>query len=157
MPYTQVTDRVWQCNDCGAHAGSPRDVKHHGTCKPGESKKWEEIYENANAWIDCNWFEVIDCNEDTQEIYHAVCTKPSPCWPNCKSCTDREAYMDTVAQVQEADMLGAVVPPVLMRSKSAVLMPSDVEVLTGSVNRTVRIDRAEDAEVKRLYHIYKSL
>ena len=157
MPYTQVTERVWQCNDCGAHAGSPRDVKHHGTCKPGESKKWEEIYENANAWIDCNWFEVIDCDEDTQKIYHAVCSMPSTCWPNCASCTDRKAYKDVVAEVQEADALGVCTPTVLMRSNSAVLMPSDVEILIGSINRRVRINPDEDAEVKRLYHMWESL
>ena len=114
MPYTNVMDGVWQCNDCGAHAATQEAVVHHGTCQPGESKTWEELY--------------------------------------------AKDYEESVALLQEAEMLGAAVaPPVLMRSKSAVLMPSDVEVLAGSVNRTVRIDRTEDAEVKRLYHIYKSL
>jgi len=50
--YTQVVEAgefegaedVYSCNDCGAHADKPENVKHHDTCKPGESKKWEEYY-----------------------------------------------------------------------------------------------------------------
>jgi len=44
-----------------------------------------------------------------------------------------------------------------MSSIEAELWAADVEVLDGSINRSVRIDPTEDAEVKRLYHIYKSL
>jgi hypothetical protein len=52
MPYTQVEDvndfegaqEFWSCNDCGAHADKPENVKHHDSCTPGESKKWEKFY-----------------------------------------------------------------------------------------------------------------
>ena len=46
--YTNVVKHVWQCNDCGAHADSKENVVHHGSCTPGESKKWEEIWRNLN-------------------------------------------------------------------------------------------------------------
>jgi len=50
--YTQVehpddyegAGTIWSCNDCGAHANKPENVKHHDSCKPGESKKWEDYY-----------------------------------------------------------------------------------------------------------------
>jgi len=32
------------CNDCGAFSIKPKEVKHYNSCKPGESKKWEEHY-----------------------------------------------------------------------------------------------------------------
>ena len=106
---------------------------------------------------DCEFFEIIDWDEETQEIYHAVCTMPSPHWANCGSCPDRVPYREQAALLQEADMLGTYEPPVLMRSAGAALWQSDTEVLDGSINRSVRINPDEDAEVKRLYHIYKSL
>jgi hypothetical protein len=41
---------------------------------------------------DCEFYEVIDWDEDTQEIYHAVCTLPSPVWPNCNRCKSKAEY-----------------------------------------------------------------
>jgi len=109
--------------------------------------------------VDCDYFEVIDWEEDTNKIIHAVCSMPSPCWPNCGSCTDRVPYKykENAALLQEADMLGLYKPPVLLRSKAAALWQSDVDVLDGSQDIAVRINPYEDAEVKRLYHIWKSL
>jgi hypothetical protein len=37
---------------------------------------------------DCAYFEIIDWDEDTDEILYAVCGLPSPCWPNCKNCSN---------------------------------------------------------------------
>jgi len=107
--------------------------------------------------VDCEFFEIIDWDESTNEILHAVCSMPSTCWPNCGSCTDRVAYKDTAAEVQEAADLGTYKPTVLVHSAIAELWQSDVDVLDGSINRGVRINPDEDAEVKRLYHIWKSL
>ena len=42
--YTWVDENICVCNDCGAHASSEEGVVHHKTCKPGESKKWENFY-----------------------------------------------------------------------------------------------------------------
>ena len=115
--YTRVMDNIWQCNDCGAHAATKEQVKHHDTCKPGESQKWEEFYGEE----------------------------------------DDTSYREAAAMLQEADTLGMYKPPVLMRSLGAALWQSDVDVLSGNINRSVRINPDEDAEVKRLYQIYKSL
>ena len=57
--YTKVLDSnefddawdVWQCNDCGAHADKPVNVKHHKTCQPGESAKWQKFYEEENTVV----------------------------------------------------------------------------------------------------------
>lgn len=46
--YTRVEYNVFVCDDCGAHAEDPREVKHHPTCNPGESRHWEEFYSEAN-------------------------------------------------------------------------------------------------------------
>lgn len=35
------------CNNCGASAPTPEEIKHHPTCTPGESKKWQDFYEKA--------------------------------------------------------------------------------------------------------------
>lgn len=32
------------CDDCGAFAETPEDVKHYPSCKPGDSEKWEKYY-----------------------------------------------------------------------------------------------------------------
>lgn len=45
----------------------------------------------------------------------------------------------------------------LMNSAVAVLTQADVDILDGSINRSVRTNDDADTEVKRLYHIYKSL
>ena len=46
---------------------------------------------------------------------------------------------------------------VLLKTQLIWLTQGDVDILDGSINRSVRIDKDEDVEVKRLYHIYKSL
>jgi hypothetical protein len=53
---------VWQCNDCGAYADKPDKVKHHATCKPGESARWQKYYEEEdiieakeNHYYDTRW------------------------------------------------------------------------------------------------------
>ena len=107
--------------------------------------------------VDCEFFEIIDWDEYTNTIIHAVCSMPSPTWPNCNRCQHKVEYADTAAEIQEADMLGTYKPTTLMHSASASLWQSDVDVLDGSINRGVRINPDEDTEVKRLYHIYKSL
>lgn len=33
------------CDDCGAHADTESNVQHWPTCKPGESKHWQELYD----------------------------------------------------------------------------------------------------------------
>lgn len=38
---------VFTCNDCGAHANTKEGIKHHSTCVPGESEKWEAYYTKA--------------------------------------------------------------------------------------------------------------
>ena len=43
--------------------------------------------------VDCDYFEVIDWDQDTNEIYHAVCGKSSACFPNCNSCNERVPYL----------------------------------------------------------------
>lgn len=43
---------------------------------------------------ECEWFEIIDWDEDTNEIIHAVCTLPSPAWPNCNRCKKKAEYRD---------------------------------------------------------------
>ena len=45
--YTEY-GKVCCCDNCGAFASKPEDIKHHSTCKPGESKFWQDFYENAN-------------------------------------------------------------------------------------------------------------
>jgi hypothetical protein len=35
------------CDNCGAHADDPNEIKHHATCKPSESKYWQDYYEQA--------------------------------------------------------------------------------------------------------------
>lgn len=42
--YTWIEDDVCVCDNCGAHASSEKEVKHHKTCRPGESKRWEKVY-----------------------------------------------------------------------------------------------------------------
>ncbi len=97
--------------------------------------------------VDCEFFEIIDWNEETQEIYHAVCTMPSPCWPNCNRCQNKVEYRD-VAPTSN---------PILISSKDERLFRTDAALLGKSPNATVRQEPADDLEVKRLYDIYKSL
>lgn len=43
---------------------------------------------------ECEAFEIIDWDEDTNEIIHAVCTDHNPCWPNCNLCMGVAEYAD---------------------------------------------------------------
>jgi hypothetical protein len=101
--------------------------------------------------VKCEFFEIIDWDEETQEIYHAVCTMPSPCWPNCNRCQSRVEYRD----VEEEET--PVYDTLMTGAYGAVLIQRDVDILDGSINRSVRLTDVQDAEVKRLYKIYKSL
>jgi hypothetical protein len=51
--YTKIDDGVggviWTCDDCGEYASTPEKIKHHPTCKPGESKRWAEYYDKAGT------------------------------------------------------------------------------------------------------------
>lgn len=35
---------IFQCCNCGAHADSPKDIKHYTSCIAGESDKWARYY-----------------------------------------------------------------------------------------------------------------
>ena len=37
---------IYQCNDCGAYHANEKSIKHYVTCNPGESKRWELVYES---------------------------------------------------------------------------------------------------------------
>jgi hypothetical protein len=91
----------------------------------------------------CEFFEIIDWDEETNEVLHAVCTMPSPCWPNCKKCKSRMEYREDDHSLLSSDM--------------ADLTQGDIDTLTGSINRTVRMNPAGDAEVKRLFNIWIQL
>jgi len=104
--------------------------------------------------VDCDYFEIIEWDEETEQIYNAMCSMPSPCWPNCGSCVDRKPYIEPVPV--------PTTPPnpsdkVMLNTQLIALTQGDVDILDGSRSRHVRIDNYEDAEVKRLYDIYKSL
>jgi len=138
MPYTKVFANIWQCDDCGAHAeGGSQCIKHHATCKPGESKRWEEFYTKAN---------------EEEMLYTNV---EEGVW-QCDNCG---AYGPTTDKVIHHNICYPDGPQkILLRgAHRAVLTISDVEILDGSINRSVRTSDDADAEVKRLYHIYKSL
>lgn len=50
--YTYIEEgNVFVCNDCGAFASSEGEVNHHETCKPGESKEWEDFYNEEEEVI----------------------------------------------------------------------------------------------------------
>lgn len=154
MPFTQVeapgdfdgAREIWSCNDCGAHAASTDLVVHHKTCVAGESEKWEKHYSTPprEAVPDCEFFEIIDWDEETQEIYYAMCTRSSPNWANCNSCTDRIPGPQPDSAV-------------LLSREGQVLTRADVDILDGSRNRSVRIGSHDDAQVKVLYDMYKQL
>jgi hypothetical protein len=60
LNYTNVTKGVWQCNDCGAYADKKENIVHYDSCQPGESKKWEDFYEDQkedmeNQYYDTRW------------------------------------------------------------------------------------------------------
>lgn len=45
----------------------------------------------------------------------------------------------------------------VMESRDAVLTEDDIDILKHNINEAVRVDPAEDAEVKRLFKIYQQL
>lgn len=45
----------------------------------------------------------------------------------------------------------------IMRKKGAVLYPTDIEILKGSRNRAVRVNKDEDRRVKELYDMWRKL
>jgi hypothetical protein len=98
----------------------------------------------VKGYVDCEFFEIIEWDEETNEIYNAVCTMPSPCWPNCNKCQHKEEYAPTSN-------------PVLLSSAKERLFQTDAELLNKSPNAMVRQEPADDTEVKRLYDIYVSL
>lgn len=55
--------------------------------------------------VDCDYFEIIDWDEGTNEVIHAVCSMPSSCWPNCGSCGDRVPYREQAALLQEKEVV----------------------------------------------------
>ncbi len=53
---------IYVCNDCGAYAGKEKEIKHHATCKPGESEKWGEIYSEIveeEKEFDQDWNRIV--------------------------------------------------------------------------------------------------
>lgn len=60
---------IYVCNNCRAHATSPEEIKHFATCQPGETKKWEKIYDEAayleaekteEAWWEKHYNTILD-------------------------------------------------------------------------------------------------
>ena len=45
---TWVDKDICVCDNCGAYAKKETELKHHKTCRQGESKRWEKIYEEAS-------------------------------------------------------------------------------------------------------------
>lgn len=41
--YTFIDEDIYQCNDCGAYADKPENIKHHITCIPGDCERWAKI------------------------------------------------------------------------------------------------------------------
>jgi hypothetical protein len=100
-------------------------------------------WEKVKGYVDCESFEIIEWDEETNTIYNAVCTMRSPEWPNCNRCKSRVEYREDDHSLLSSDM--------------ADLTQADVDILTGSINRTVRTMPAGDAEVKRLFNIWIQL
>jgi len=45
---TYLETDMYVCNNCGSSGESIEAIHHHGTCKNGEAKKWEEFYSENN-------------------------------------------------------------------------------------------------------------
>jgi len=105
--------------------------------------------------VDCDFFEVIEWDEESGEIYNAVCMMPSPCWPNCNRCQDRAEYRDIREKSDVA--YSTVRMQRWINGKHYILTQSDIDVLSGSRNRRVRIADMDDVEVKNLYDMWKRL
>jgi hypothetical protein len=110
-------------------------------------------WESIKGYVDCENFEIIEWDEETQEIYNAVCTIHSPCFPTCDGCSSKVAYLPAPVPTTPA----APTPTSLLHTQLVSLTQGDVDILNGSVNRKVRVDVYEDGEVKRLYEIWRSL
>ena len=100
--------------------------------------------------VDCEFFEIIDWDESMNEVLYAVCTMPSPCWPNCNRCQDKVEYKDTGDAAPTSN-------PVLMSNAKERLFQTDAELLNKSPGAMVRQEPVDNAEVKRLYNMWKSL
>ncbi len=48
MEVTWIEDDICVCDNCGAFADKPKNIKHHKNCLPGESEKWKRFYDEAN-------------------------------------------------------------------------------------------------------------
>lgn len=48
--YTYLDKDLCVCDDCGAHADKPKNVKHYNGCIPGEAKQWERYYAEDNDY-----------------------------------------------------------------------------------------------------------
>ena len=86
---------IYSCIDCGAFAALPELVEHHPTCVPGESKKWERHYNQANEeeapgasmvelkdirliWAGNAIFTMRSKKTNTRFTYKIVKSKPNP-------------------------------------------------------------------------------
>ena len=47
--YTKVMAGVVVCNNCGAYGNNTNRVNHFPNCKQGESKRWENFYNQGEA------------------------------------------------------------------------------------------------------------
>ena len=66
----------------------------------------------------------------------------------CPECINRDVVMKAGFTLVETPII---------HSLEADLNISDINILGGNINTTVRSDRVEDANVKRLYSIWKAL
>jgi hypothetical protein len=130
------------CGSCGINLEIDFD--------PDEDMVCAQCKTRMKGDVDCEFFEIIDWDESTNEVIHAVCTIPSSSWPNCNRCQERMEYRDVSTP-------SAATPTTLLKTRIATLTQGDVDALSGSANRKVRIDMAEDLEVKRLYEMWKEL
>jgi len=125
----------------------------------GETGDEQNVFNGDPGWVvaarklltkpspnSCEYFEIVDWDEDTNEIIHAVCTFHSSCWPNCNRCQHKVEYMDVADN-----------RPALLSSAGAKLFHTDIELLGKNPNAMVRQEPADDAKVKRLYNMWKSL
>ena len=68
---TWVEHDICVCNNCGAFADSPQNIKHHKTCTPGESKRWENTYSHEKKeetmGFNDDWYPDPYWEEDPEE------------------------------------------------------------------------------------------
>ena len=68
-----MPDGVWTCDDCGAYAEKKADIKHHKSCKPGESERWARFYEKENAMF---------AGEEFYHFFEDLAKNQSPIYPD---------------------------------------------------------------------------